>query len=74
MPQRPWTGRRQRQYLHISAGQIKAGLREHGEPDDVAGNIAGDLAARAVKKERARHGETKMRSRSSSDDMSSTRR
>ena len=70
MPQRPWTGRRQCRYLHVNTGHTNAGLRERGELDDVAGNIA----ARAVNKERARHGETKMRSRSSSDGLASARR
>ena len=57
MPQRPWTGRRECRYLRINAAHTKAGLREDAEPDDVAGNVA----AHSVNRERARHGVTKAR-------------
>ena len=46
------------------------GLRERGESEETAEEIA----ARTVNKERARHGEAKESSRSSTDDISSGRR
>lgn len=57
--------KRERQYEHI-----KAGLKERGRSEDVAEEIA----ARTVNKERARSGEAKETSRSSTDDISSGRR
>ena len=65
MPQRAWSDKRERQYEHI-----KAGLRERGESEDTAEEIA----ARTVNKERARAGEAKESSRTSTDDISSGRR
>jgi hypothetical protein len=65
MPQQAWSNKRERQYEHI-----KAGLRERGEPEDEAEEIA----ARTVNKERARAGEAKEASRSSIEDISSGRR
>ena len=65
MPQRAWTKKRERQYEHI-----KAGLRKRGESNDKAEEIA----ARTVNKERARKGEAKEASRSSTQDISSGRR
>jgi len=65
MPQRAWNQKRERQYEHI-----KEGLRERGEPADVAEEIA----ARTVNKERARAGEAKEASRTSVEDISSGRR
>jgi len=65
MPQRSWSDKRERQYEHI-----KDGLRERGETEDTAEEIA----ARTVNKERARAGEAKASSRSSVDDISSGRR
>src|SRR3954447_657614 len=65
MPQRAWNAKRERQYQHI-----KDGLRERGESEDVAEEIA----ARTVNKERARGGEERPASRSSPDDISSGRR
>jgi hypothetical protein len=65
MPQRAWNNKRERQYEHI-----KEGLRERGEKEDVAEEIA----ARTVNKERARSGEARTSSRSSTDDISSGRR
>jgi len=65
MPQRAWNQKRERQYEHI-----KEGLRERGEPVDVAEEIA----ARTVNKERARAGEAKEASRTSVEDISSGRR
>jgi hypothetical protein len=65
MPQRAWSDKRERQYEHI-----KEGLLERGEEDDTAEEIA----ARIVNKERARSGEAKESSRTSTDDISSGRR
>ena len=57
--------KRERQYEHI-----KSGLKKRGRSEDVAEEIA----ARTVNKERARHGESKESSRSSTHDISSGRR
>src|SRR5205814_6505552 len=57
--------KRERQYQHI-----KEGLRARGENEDTAEEIA----ARTVNKERARAGEAKESSRSSTRDISSGRR
>lgn len=65
MPQRAWSTKRERQYDHI-----KEGLEERGKSEDVAEEIA----ARTVNKERARHGEAKTKSRSSTHDISPGRR
>ena len=62
---RSWSEKRERQYDHI-----KDGLLERGEDEDTAEEIA----ARTVNKERARAGEAKESSRSSTDDISSGRR
>jgi hypothetical protein len=64
MPQ-GWSKKRERQYEHV-----KEGLLERGEDRDAAEEIA----ARTVNKERARAGESKTASRSSTDDISSGRR
>jgi len=65
MPQEAWSDKRERQYEHI-----KDGLLDRGESEDTAEEIA----ARTVNKERARHGEARESSRSSTDDISSGRR
>lgn len=65
MPQRAWTKKRERQYEHI-----KDGVLERGEDEDTAEEIA----ARTVNKERARAGEAKESSRTSTDDLSPGRR
>jgi hypothetical protein len=65
MPERAWSKKRERQYEHI-----KEGLEDRGRSEDVAEEIA----ARTVNKERARSGEAKTRSRSSVNDISSGRR
>jgi len=65
MPQRAWSNKRERQYDHI-----KQGLKKRGESEDTAEEIA----ARTVNKERARAGEAKRSSRSSTNDISSGRR
>jgi hypothetical protein len=65
MPRQQWSDKRERQYEHI-----KEGLLDRGEKEDTAEEIA----ARTVNKERARSGEAKTSSRSSTDDISSGRR
>jgi plasmid stabilization system protein ParE len=65
MPQQAWSDKRERQYEHI-----KDGLLERGEDED----DAEEIAARTVNKERARSGEARQSSRSSTDDISSGRR
>ena len=62
---RSWSAKRERQYEHI-----KDGLTGRGEPEDKAEEIA----ARTVNKERARAGEAKTASRTSTEDISSGRR
>ena len=44
MPQQAWSAKRERQYEHI-----KVGLEERGEKE----NVAEEIAARTVNKERA---------------------
>ena len=65
MPQPGWSQKRERQYEHI-----KEGLLERGANEDKAEEIA----ARTVNKERARAGEAREPSRTSTDDISSGRR
>jgi len=65
MPQQQWSEKRERQYEHI-----KEGLEERGRGEDEAEEIA----ARTVNKERARHGESAQASRTSTRDLSSSRR
>jgi hypothetical protein len=60
-----WSAKRRRQYEHI-----KEGLEEQGKSEDTAQEIA----ARTVNKERAQHGESMTASKSSTDDMPSSRR
>ena len=62
---RAWSKKRERQYEHI-----KEGVLDRGEDEDTAEEIA----ARTVNKERARSGEAKESSRTSTDDISSGRR
>ncbi len=65
MPQQAWSNKRERQYEHI-----KEGLEDRGRSEDTAEEIA----ARTVNKERARSGESRQASRSSTQDISSGRR
>ena len=60
-----WSAKRERQYEHI-----KEGLEDKGRSEDTAEEIA----ARTVNKERARAGESKEKSKTSTDDISSGRR
>ena len=65
MPRQAWSKKRERQYEHI-----KEGLQEQGRSKDKAEEIA----ARTVNKERARSGEARRSSRTSTQDISSSRR
>jgi hypothetical protein len=65
MPRQAWSDKRERQYEHI-----KKSLEDRGRGED----IAEEIAARTVNKERARHGEAVTASRSSIEDISSGRR
>ena len=65
MPQQAWSNKRERQYEHIKEGAKKSGAST---------KRAKEIAARTVNKERARTGEARQRSRSSTNDMSSGRR
>ena len=62
---RGFSAKRERQYEHI-----KEGLEDRGESEDKAEEIA----ARTVNKERARAGEARQSSRTSTEDISSGRR
>jgi plasmid stabilization system protein ParE len=65
MPRGQWSKKRERQYEHI-----KEGVMDRGKSED----LAEEIAARTVNKERARHGEAKESSRLSREDISSSRR
>src|SRR3954464_9229291 len=60
-----WSNKRERQYEHI-----KDSLEERGRSE----NKAEEIAARTVNKERARAGESTTASRTSTDDISASRR
>jgi len=60
-----WSAKRERQYEHI-----KEGLLERGKTED----LAEEIAARTVNKERAQHGEAREASRTSLEDMPAGRR
>ena len=65
MPQAAWSNKRERQFEHVKAGVLKrTGSKKQAE----------EIAARTVNKERARSGEAKEASKSSLDDISSSRR
>jgi hypothetical protein len=65
MPQGTWSAKRERQYDHIKEGLLNRGDSE---------NLAEQIAARTVNKQRARSGEAKESSRTSVPDISSGRR
>jgi hypothetical protein len=65
MPQQAWSNKRERQYEHV-----KESAQERG----MSTKRAKEVAARTVNKERARSGEARESSRSSTRDMSSGRR
>jgi len=58
MPQGAWSAKRERQYDHI-----KEGLLERGDSED----LAEEIAARTVNKQRARAGEAQESSRASTE-------
>jgi hypothetical protein len=64
-PQGQWSSKRERQYEHVRDGLVERG---RGESE------AKEIAARTVNKERARHGEARSASRTSTEDISSGRR
>lgn len=66
MPQSKWSNKRERQYEHIKESVRSRGGRSAGRAEEIA--------ARTVNKERAQHGEAKKTSRSSTNDMSPSRR
>jgi hypothetical protein len=65
MPQEAWSGKRERQYEHIKESEKKQGRST---------KRAKEIAARTVNKERARSGEARTRSRTSTRDLSPGRR
>jgi hypothetical protein len=65
MPQRTWSDKRERQYEHI-----KESAKDRGANT----KRAKEIAARTVNKERARSGEARQRSRTSTRGPSSSRR
>lgn len=65
MPRQTWSKKRERQYDHIKEGLTDRG-RSEGEAEEIA--------ARTVNKERARAGESREASKTSTDDISSGRR
>jgi hypothetical protein len=65
MPQKAWSAKRERQYEHIKESEQEQGR---------SAKRAKEIAARTVNKERARSGEARASSRTSREDMSSSRR
>lgn len=65
MPRQQWGSKRERQYEHIKSSQKREGRSEER---------AKEIAARTVNKERARSGEAKQKSSTSTKDISSGRR
>lgn len=65
MPQQAWSKKREREYQHI-----KSGLQDRGHKE----SEAEEIAARTVNKDRAQAGEAKQRSKTSTSDISSSRR
>lgn len=65
MPQQAWSKKRERQYDKIKKSQLDQGRDE---------DTAEEIAARTVNKERARSGESRTASRTSTKDISSSRR
>ncbi|HEX4220820.1 MAG TPA: plasmid stabilization protein [Pseudonocardiaceae bacterium] len=65
MPQQAWSKKRERQYKHIKDSQRDQGASE---------SRAEEIAARTVNKNRARSGESKQASKTSTRDISSQRR
>jgi hypothetical protein len=65
VPRAEWTAKQERKYEHIVESERGQGRSTRRSKE---------IAARTVNKERAQRGQTKTASRSSTDDMSSSRR
>jgi hypothetical protein len=65
MPTEAWSKKRERQYEHIKESERKQGRSK---------TVAEEIAARTVNKERARKGESRSASTTSTKDISSGRR
>jgi len=65
MPRQQWSDKEERQYEHIREGAEDRGTKP---------KRAKEIAARTVNKERARAGKTRTASRTSIEDMSSSKR
>jgi hypothetical protein len=65
MPRQAWSDKRERQYQHIKESERREGRSE---------DVAEEIAARTVNKERARKGESRTASKTSTKDISSGRR
>jgi hypothetical protein len=65
MPRQAWSDKDERQYSHIKESELERGRNE---------DRAEEIAARTVNKERARTGEARTASRTSTEDISSGRR
>ena len=65
MPRKSWSAKRERQYAHIKDSLLESGKGEQ---------VAEEIAARTVNKERAQHGESEQASPSSINDTSASRR
>ena len=65
MPTNAWSKKREREYQHVKQSERKQGR---------SNAVAEEIAARTVNKERARNGESKTASKSSTRDISSGRR
>ena len=65
MPTKSWNAKRERQYAHIKESLLKRGEGKQ---------VAEEIAARTVNKERAQQGEARTASASSINDMSAGRR
>ncbi|MGH3365601.1 MAG: plasmid stabilization protein [Nocardioidaceae bacterium] len=65
MPQQAWSKKQERQYEHVKGSQKDEGRSEAR---------ATEIAARTVNKQRARAGQSRQRSRASTEDISAYRR
>lgn len=65
MPRGQWSAKRERQYEHIKDSQLERGKSE---------DVAEEIAARTVNKERAQHGEAKTAKKSTIEDMPAPQR
>jgi hypothetical protein len=65
MPQKAWSRKQERQYEHVKASQKQEGRSE---------DRAEEIAARTVNKQRARSGTSRQASKTSTRDISASRR